>query len=321
MMSPPPSSTETSGAAPPLSADSDAPERTISTDTPCPILVNSQAGALRSTAGGDEIARVAEGIGLAVEIIATTSPEEQREAVRGLAAAGASRVVVSGGDGTVALAVQELAHSPTALGILPQGTANNFATALRLPTDLAAALRVVQDGFTRQVDLGRVGDRYFTEAAGVGLFADALVLYGDAGKNPLRAAYVMLRMMQTLRAHRLRLTIDGDSSIERAVMCTAANTYRMGLGSAVAPGARLTDGELDMVIIGDLHRTELWTYIKALRAQKLDTLPKAFSQRAREIHIESSRPMRVHCDDQIIGWTPVTITAEPHALRVLVEQL
>ncbi len=56
-----------------------------------------------------------------------------RPQVRQLVREGVEKVAVAGGDGTVSLAVQELAYSNKALGILPQGTFNNFATALRLP--------------------------------------------------------------------------------------------------------------------------------------------------------------------------------------------
>src|SRR5690349_9625514 len=118
--------------------------------------------------------RMAREIGLDVEVVAVESPHEMRWRIRQLVASGAERVGVAGGDGTVSLAVQELAHGDTALGIIPQGTANNFATALRLPQDLPSALRVLNEGNILAVGLGKVAGRYFTESAGVGLFADAL---------------------------------------------------------------------------------------------------------------------------------------------------
>ena len=93
--------------------------------TPCTILVNNKAGALHATAGVEQVREMASAIGLEADVIGTESPEETRAVLKKLVAAGAERVAVSGGDGTVALAVQELAHAQTALGIIPQGTANN----------------------------------------------------------------------------------------------------------------------------------------------------------------------------------------------------
>ncbi len=294
------------------------------TDRPraCTIFMNNRAGALHPTASVDQMCQMVEEIGLAAEVIGTGSAEEMRQAIRRRVAQGAERVAVAGGDGTVALAVQELAHSQTVLGIIPQGTANNFATALRLPQDLPSALRVLLDGVVREVDLGKIRDRYFTEAAGVGIFADALAIYGaGTNKNIPRAFYTMLRVALSLRARRLRLILDGETHIERATMCIVANTYRMAYAIPVAPGARLTDGELDVVVLGDLKLSELIPYYRAFRAQVHTNLPKVSTMRAKEVRIESRHRMNVHCDDKVVGTTPVTITAQPRALKVLVERL
>jgi YegS/Rv2252/BmrU family lipid kinase len=243
------------------------------------------------------------------------------QTIRNLVQSGAERVAVAGGDGTVSLAVQVLVHTKTALGIIPQGTANNFATALRLPLDLPSAIRVIKDGVVRDVDVGKVGERYFTEAAGVGLFADALAIYGaGTNKNLLRGLYAVARLVFSLKAHRILITVDGNQMEERAVMCTASNTFRMGTAMPLAPEAKVTDGELDVVIIGNLRRSELIPYYRALRAQMQSKLDKLTTIRGKEIKIESRRRMNVHCDDRVIGTTPVSIHAEPRALKVLVDR-
>lgn len=288
----------------------------------CTLLLNSRAGALHYTAGVEQVRRMVAEIGLDAEVVDTRSASEMAFAVRRLVSAGAERVAVAGGDGTVSLAVQELAHSDTALGILPQGTANNFATALRLPQDLPSALRVLMDGVVREVSLGKVRNRYFTEAAGVGLFADSLALYGaGTNKNLLRGLYASLRILASLRAHHLHLTLDGKRLSERAVMCTVANTYRMAAALPVAPGAKLTDEVLDVVVLGDVGRKELLSYYRAFRAQMHLSLEKVTTYQAREIGIEAHRKLNVHCDDRVVGTTPVTITVQPRALKVLVDRL
>ncbi|MDQ3813821.1 MAG: hypothetical protein M3347_07700, partial [Armatimonadota bacterium] len=178
------------------------------------------------------------------------------------------------------------------------------------------------DGVVREVSLGKVGDRYFTEAAGIGLFADALALYGEGtNKHFLRGLYAMTRILASFKAHRLHLDIDGDLHVERAVMCTVSNIYRMAQGIPVAPGAKLTDDELDVVIVGDLKRSEVISYYRAIRAQVHLNLPKIRTLKAKEIRIETRRPENVHCDDRIVGTTPVTITVQPRALKVMVDRL
>lgn len=166
--------------------------------TSCFILLNANAGAFSASATNEQVETLAHEIGLDAQVNSTDSPEEMSATIRELVQQKADVIVVAGGDGTVALAVQEMAHTGSTLGILPQGTFNNFATALRLPQDLRSALRVLKEGEKREVDLGQVevashGKRYFTEAAGVGLFADALALYGKgSNKNFFKGLRAMV---------------------------------------------------------------------------------------------------------------------------------
>jgi diacylglycerol kinase (ATP) len=290
--------------------------------TPFPILLNTKAGALHATAGVEQMRQMVEEVGLEAEVIGTRSPREMRQVVRRLVADKAPRVAVAGGDGTVSLVVQELVHSDTVLGIIPQGTFNNFATALRLPMDLPSALRALQDGVVRHIDVGKVDNRYFTEAAGVGLFADALAIYGrGTNKNLLRGLYAVTRVLLSLKAHHMRVVVDGEPNVERAIMCTVSNTYRMWAGMPVAPGARLTDGELDVVIVGDLKPSELIPYYRAFRAQMHLNLPKITTLRAKEVRLEARHHLNVHCDDTTITTTPAIIQVQPGALKVMVDRL
>lgn len=288
---------------------------------PIPLIINDKAGKFHPTASADELQKVADQLNISTRVIAADSTHDMRRLVRRLREEGEQKIAVAGGDGTVHLAVQELANSDVALGIVPQGTANNFATALRLPQDLPSALRVLQEGMTRSVDLGYVEGEYFTETAGVGLFADSLALYGKANKNFFRAMRAVLKIVFSLRASRIRLTVDGQTTTERAVMCVAANSFRLGVAFPIAPGAKMTDQELDIVILGDLRRSELIPYFRAIQRQLHLTLPKAQVIKGKSVRIESARPMPVHCDDHIVGTTPVTIEVKPRALKVLVERI
>lgn len=291
-------------------------------DRPIPILMNLKAGALRAGPTHEEMCRQAEAAGLEADVLLVNTPDEMRDTVRRLVKGGAERLAVAGGDGTVRLAVQEMAHTNTALGILPQGTFNNFATALRLPQSLPLALRVLRDGQPVDVSVGRIDQHYFTEAAGVGLFADGLASYGaGTNKNFFRGLYSMGRVLFSMRPRRLRLTLDGKRIEDRAILCTVANTYRIAQGLPVAPDAVLTDDELDVVIVGDLSYGELPVYYRAMRAQLHLDLPKVTALRARSVRIETTAPMNVHADDRVLGETPVEIIAEPRALKVLVDRL
>ena len=286
----------------------------------CPILMNTRAGAMHAEAGGQQLKRMAQEAGLEVDILHTESAADMTKALEKLVAEGAERVGVAGGDGTVGLAAQTLAHTGTALGILSQGTFNNFASALRVPHNLPAALRMLRDGVVQEVDLGKVGDHYFTESAGVGLFADALGLYGQgSNKNFLRGLYAAARLGFAFRARDVTVTVDGVPHEGRLTMCEVANTYRIAQAVPIAPEADVADGLLDVVLLTDIRRGELLSYLRALRAQMHLSLPKVTVLRGREIRFESPRPRNVHADDRIVGTTPLTVSVAPKALKVLVD--
>lgn len=285
------------------------------------LLMNARAGKLHRTPSVEEMRATLRALGLEVEVIGTDAKDEFRQKVRQLVAAGEERLVIAGGDGTVRLAAQEAAGSQTALAIVPQGTMNNFATALRLPLGLPAALRAACEGEVRQIDLGRACGRLFTESAGVGLFANALSVYGTHDKNPWYGVKAIVRTLLNFRPARISLDVDGDQWEERAAWVVAANGFRMAQALPIAPSASLTDGRLDLVVLGDLLRSELIPYYLAIRRQTHLTLPKVRICTAERIGLATRRPMPVHLDDRVGGRTPTEIEVVPAALRVVVERL
>jgi diacylglycerol kinase (ATP) len=102
-------------------------------------------------------------------------------------------------------------------------------------------------------------------------------------------------------------------------MCTVANSYRIGMGAAVAAGASVTDGFLDVVVFGDLTRTELIRYYRAIKTHAQFDLPKVSRHRAKEVRIEAARPLPLHVDDQVLGTTPALVRVVPRSLKVIVK--
>jgi YegS/Rv2252/BmrU family lipid kinase len=310
--------THTPAAAPAAQLRQNAPAR-----RPVLVLANRYAGALSRLRQEKSFAEYARAAGLEPEVVYTRSGAHLRRILRQQVVGRRDLVAVAGGDGTIHQAVQELAGTGVALGILPQGTANNFATALRLPMDLPSAFRVIAEGEERAVDLGEAAGEYFTEGAGVGIFADTLKLAAchRRTKNVLRTVWVLLRLMLLNRHYRLTLAVDGVPYAEEAFSVTVANSFAVGLNIPIAPQARLTDAQLDVVVIGALERKEYWPYYRAIRSQTHVDLPKVHTMRGQEIVISARRRATVHVDDRPRGYTPVTIRVVPGALKVMVDRL
>ena len=241
---------------------------------------------------------------------------------------GVDTIVAVGGDGTVRTFAQTLLQFGLAerltLGILPLGTANNVARSLTIPFDLDAAMQVLATGAERRIDAGLLNGEYFLEAAGVGLFADAMQSFGREEPRPWQIGR-LLRVLGPLfwnaNARTLQITLDGRRELDEAIMIAVANGPYLGEGVALAPGAALSDGLFDVILVGAVSRGQLATFAHAvLRGTHLD-LPfvrrdQAQSAEIRRVH-HTHHALPVHADDHIAARTPVVISLVPNALRVL----
>ena len=263
--------------------------------------------------------------GIEANVEAIPAPDKLPELMRAAEQEGYDTVIAAGGDGTVRMVAQSLIGSRLSLGILPVGTANNTARALGIPFEISGALRVVADGEERQIDVGKIGEEYFLEAAGVGLFADALAGFG-AGEPHRHDVFRLLKVCAPLcwnpRARSLQLTLDGVPERDEVLLVSIANSAYLGEGWKMAPEARLTDGKFDVVIAGAMSRWELIRFMLAASEGKHLLLPKvrrvhASSVEIRRLH-RGHEPLPVHADDHIAATTPVRLDVVPGALRVIV---
>ncbi len=139
-------------------------------------------------------------------------PDDLADAIRSAIDAGATRVLVSGGDGTIATAASVLAGTKIELAVLPGGTLNHFAKHLNIPTDHAAALDVAADGVPCDVDAAYVNDHLFINTSVVGSYV-AFVRLRDRLQRYLgywiASLVAGLRLFFTLPRYRLLLEVDG----------------------------------------------------------------------------------------------------------------
>jgi diacylglycerol kinase family enzyme len=97
-------------------------------------------------------------------------------------------VIIAGGDGSIGWVVRRLADTKHPLGIISMGTFNNFAKSLHLPTNIDAAIKVVQKGRPHPITLGRVNKTIFLEAAAIGLFGETIAA-GESAKDRAFGAF------------------------------------------------------------------------------------------------------------------------------------
>ena len=238
---------------------------------------------------------------------------------------GYDTVVAVGGDGTLHEVVNGVLRGrpehPPALAVIPAGTANIFARALGLPKDLVAAARVLVDGTRRRIDAGRVNDRYFATVAGAGLDGAVVRLASRWPRwigGKLRHVVAGLVTLATYRPAQVRLWIDGQEQTESLILLAAANTSWYGGGIHIAPLARVDDGLLSVVSIGDVGRLETIRLLRlAFSGRHLDQRQVGHAL-AREVRVESDTPLAIQADGENIGALPARFRCVPGALELIV---
>lgn len=258
--------------------------------------------------------------------VCTTTPEENGQGLATAAAqAGADLVIAAGGDGTIEAVARGLVHTETALGIIPQGTRNNIAASLHIPTDIDQAVQVLAAGDRRQIDMGKAHNHYFMEVVGVGLEAK-LFPHGDEVKKGMKSdrwsatknLFLGLKTFAQFKQQRLVLRFDGRTVSLRTLQVNICNSPRYGVEFSLAPEAKMDDGKLDLIYI---HKPSKWDHLHhffaAMRAKRLPHEGLRIYQ-TDAIEVSSFFPLDVHADGDCIGTTPVTVEVVPRAMWVCV---
>ena len=250
------------------------------------------------------------------------------DAVRG----GYSTLIIAGGDGSVGEVVNGAARSwneksafPVTLGILPLGTANDLADNIGIPRDLASAAKVISNGKTRRVDLGKCNERYFLNNSGAGLepyvtTKQEKIKWISGVPRYLVAAVQGIMDKPTWHA---RLEWD-DSSYEGPLsLVSIGNGYRTGGIFFMTPHADPFDGKLTFV--HGYRATRLGLFQALPRAMKPGEGSFVEMDGMYEIHcthlkIRFDKPSPVHTDGELFDeWlTDLEYKIFPSCVQMLV---
>lgn len=145
-------------------------------------------------------------------------PDAIDSTIRDLVKSGARRILVAGGDGTIATAAAALLGTDTELAILPGGTLNHFARDLGISTVAAEAVELAANPGTRQVDVGVVNGRVFLNTSSVGGYVRFVHTREKLEQHfgyRLSSMISAVRIATTLRRMGVEIEVEGRSRIFR----------------------------------------------------------------------------------------------------------
>jgi len=294
------------------------------------FLVNPASANGKTGKRWAQIARAAHAAGLRGEAVFSERRGQLRELAREAADEGADLLVVVGGDGTVHEVVNGVAgREGVELALIPRGTGWDFARTHGVPKRLDEALRIAREGEARPFDLGWAtyrsdgvdGSAWFANMASVGM-SGAVAAKANATTKALggKTSYLLALAAVFARWKNVRLNVAVDDERREALMedCIVALGRYLAGGMMITPDAEPDDGLFDVLVIGDMTRSELVRVMpKIYRGTHLPH-PKGEVLRGTTVTIDADEPMPIQLDGEQPGTTPTRFKVVPSAIRLRV---
>ena len=229
-------------------------------------------------------------------------------------------VVVCGGDGTINYVVNAMRARGVnyTLGIIPAGTANDFAGALGMSSRVTRAARQIVSGEVQSVDCGCVNGLYFVNIFSFGMFTTTSQHTPDNLKHHIgKAAYIIEGSKELHNREYIPLTIKHDGGeLEVNSMITLIFNGETAGRFPLARNASMRDGLLDCVILRrDRRIEEVWSALKYLTSGKINE--DVIHLRSTRFEISSPLSPLTDVDGQPGAEFPVTVECLHNSLRVV----
>ncbi|MCL1884054.1 MAG: YegS/Rv2252/BmrU family lipid kinase [Defluviitaleaceae bacterium] len=289
------------------------------------LIYNPFAGDRRFKDVLDSCAEIFFNAGYLTNIIRVTTKEAMDASVMGLE--DNEMLVIAGGDGTINMVINTMKrfekNSP--LGIIPAGTANDFAAFLDMPKEPRAAAEIIAKGRVVSADLGCANGQYFVNVCGGGLFIN--VSHSMSNDNLAKSifgklAYYIkgLGQLPNITPLRLKITTQSATYEEDFALFLVLNTEGCGGFNKISPGASVRDGLLDFVAFRSMAMKDIaGIFLKIIAGEHLDD-PRVLFSHETSVEIEYLGTDRIDTDvDGEPGpKMPLKITCEKGALNLIV---
>jgi diacylglycerol kinase family enzyme len=182
-----------------------------------PVKHSTLKAFLNAACGNAEAAR--EAIAAAGFELEAVQPRELEKCLQKAIGEGTKRILVAGGDGTIATAAALVARNGTELAILPGGTLNHFARDHGIPTDLGKAALIASDGPVVSADIGYVNDCVFLNTSSLGAYVTFVRERERLEKYfgySIASVIAFAKMMGEIRTFSVTLEIEGQKKTYRA---------------------------------------------------------------------------------------------------------
>lgn len=208
-------------------------------------------------------------------------------------------VVAVGGDGTVNEVAQGLIGSNVPMGIIPMGSGNGLARELGISMNMKKSAGTLIDGRNLHLDVCKLNDQRFLCTSGIGF--DAMIaekMSKASSRGFLKYVQLVIQESISFKPVPVKMKIDGNPIQEQIFLVTFANATQFGNNAFIAPGASMTDGLIDVVIVKKFTKIWMPVFAIALFSKLIPHLPFVACYKAKQIDLEMADTPYYHFDGE-----------------------
>lgn len=263
------------------------------------LIINKYAGHGKGEKAVDLVVPFLKKNGCRVEYVFTESPGHATEIARKASEDGFDVVVAVGGDGTVNETALGLMGTETVMGIIPMGSGNGLARELSLSMNMMKSTRSLIEGSNLLMDVCKLNERRFLCTSGIGFDAQVAYKMSKASSRGF-LKYVQLTVLESISFKPLavKMTIDGRTLEKNVFLITFANASQFGNNAFIAPGASMTDGLIDVVVVRKFAKLWMPVFAVALFSKLVPRLPFVECYKARKIELQLAETPHYHFDGE-----------------------
>ncbi len=287
------------------------------------LLVNPIAGGGKCRKKYRAVAQTLRKAGVVCDVVTSQYPGQITRISSELAGRGHETVIACGGDGTVNEVINGIAGTMTVLGIMPLGTANDFAVNMGTSKDINLACEIIKERRTKKIDLVRVnGDKFFAGTGCLGFDAEIAAFASKRRKERSNAFLLhllggMLKFV-SYKPKTVELRFNGTRYFGKILLVAFGNIRSYGRGILIAPGAVPDDSSLDICVVEPMPRWKILSVFPSVYKGAHVNNKEVTVYRTGSVHVQSLGPMELYADGDFMTTTPFRLEVMPAYLNVIV---
>jgi diacylglycerol kinase (ATP) len=232
-------------------------------------------------------------------------------------------VIAAGGDGTIYEVINGLGEQEyrPILGIIPVGTTNDFARALKIPRDIIKAVDLICKGHSQPVDIGKANDKFFVNVAAAGAMTELTYEVPSKLKTVFgKLAYYIkgIEKLPFITHSNIKVSYEGQVYEGDVMFFFVCNTNSVGGFEHLASKSKMNDGLLDLIVVERMNIPRLVRLgIKTLSGKHLKDAKIKYLQLS-EFEIEAKRDLSLNLDGEFGGKLPIRFKSLKHHFNVIV---